>query len=470
MSQNETIQFACPSCNTGLTVPANLAGVTGPCPHCQAAITAPHPVPVAPQQVPANPVAQAPAPQDYPQQQAPPVQTYEAQTEAEIPSERPPGQPPHKQAVNTQAEPTPARAAPVDMEPAPRTKHKRRKIWPTLLFPALFLLLAAAVVYLILDLMGILDFGDKTPKEQEPSSITQTTPEPVPTILPPEEEIEATPISETVIAPEEEPISVSPAKLEPLEHDPQDVKKPGEVSTELPDLTKKAPPSDADSVKMRTVAIKEAQEVLKRFLVAQTFEERKPLITKSDRSDEVLAASSLGKRFPKNLEPSILTVRERDGDRSFEVFFSVPFEQTEGDRSRIVLLRTVSYSEEDAPKIHTDPFLDLYEEPIKAFHSEKKEGTGTFSSIVEFSAYCFDDIPKAATMAKVTFYTNIAASAKPIATAYLSKESEPFKQLSKMAKTRKRIPATVSVTWDTESDPKRPFLQVIRIEAINWSL
>ena len=40
---SQTITFTCPSCSAGLTVPANLAGVTGPCPTCGNSITAPQP-------------------------------------------------------------------------------------------------------------------------------------------------------------------------------------------------------------------------------------------------------------------------------------------------------------------------------------------------------------------------------------------------------------------------------------------
>ena len=258
-----------------------------------------------------------------------------------------------------------------------------------------------------------------------------------------------------------------PEQAKPIQHDPQDVKKPGEVSSDLPDVTAV---KTEKSVKKTTIVIKEAREVLKRFLFAQTYQERKPLITQSDRSEEVLATSCLGKPFPKSFEPSLLTVREKPEDRSFEVFFSVAFAQPNTERVRIILVRTVTYSEKEAPKIHTDPFIDLFEESAKQFQDQKKEGTATFSSIVEFSAYCFDDIPKASSMAKVKFYTNLSNAEKAIATAYLSKESRAFKQLTDMAEAKERIPATISVAWDTETDPKRPYLQVIRVEAINWTL
>ncbi len=481
MSQTESIEFTCPNCNTGLTVPAQLAGITGPCPHCQAAIVAPHPVPAFPAsaaETPAAPVQQI--------QPVPPTQP----APAEIPEQLAGREPIPSKAPSPAQSPPQAAAEMVAPSAAPVQQHSssRRKIWPSILFPALFLILAAAVVYLILDLMGLLSFGKDSPKTEEQTPVTQTQSEeskaapsfqevtPSPASPAPSDASLANP--DQALAPStdpvEEPILLEPTPPKNLEHDPQDLKKSGEVGGELPDLASKAASPGAsfvaDSVEKRTAAIKEAEVVLQRFLVAQTFAERKPLITKSEREDEELAASSLGKPFPKSFVPELLTTREREEDRSFEVFFSVAFDQADQERSKIVLIRTITYSEEDSPKIHTDPFLDLYEEPIRDFYEKKKSGTGTFNSIVEFSAFCFDDIPKASSMAKVTFYTFISASAKPIATGYLSKESQAFKELSKKSKSRRKIPATVSVAWDTESDPEKPYLQVIRIEAINWTL
>lgn len=448
MSQNETIEFACPSCNQGLKVPAQLAGITGPCPHCQASISAPHPVPA----------AQA-AFQGQPAQQLQP---------SGLPPERPPGAVPHNQPISSPAQPQPQqRAAPVNMEPAQRQQAHKRKIWPTILFPGLFLVLAAAVVYLVLDLMGILNFREKTPTPDVGSPITKTSPivsdAGVPVIVDPVEE------------PTHSPIPVESVTPTPLEHDPQDIKKPGEVPTDLPDLasTEADPTSDEgrnDSIKKRTAAINEARNILKRFLTARTYEERMPLITKSDRTPEELAASCLGKSFPKSTEPAVLTTREREADRSFEIFFSVAFDQADSDRSRIVLVRTITYSEDEAVKIHTDPFIDLFEESVGRFYDQKTEGTATFHSLVKYSAYTYDDIPKPSKMAEVSFYTSQAQTDSSIATAYLSKESKAFKQLAKLAKAGDRIPATVSVAWDTETDPKKPFLQVVRVEAINWAL
>lgn len=480
MSQNETIEFACPSCNTGLRVPAQLAGVTGPCPHCQASIVAPHPVPAVPYQ---EPVQASPVPTP-PQQQNQGAQSHSKPAQAHtarIPAERPTGQVPHSQKVETASKPTPARAIPKDappVAPVDQKPSKRRKIWPSIIFPSLFLILSAVVVYLILDLMGILNFDDKNLKEKESETLSLKAPDSSPSSSLVDSTKTSTPSTEVPImieTPEPAdlsiPTSTAPSSTPSLKHDPQDLNKAGELDSDLPDLALKRTERANDSIQKRANAIKEAQNVLKRFLDAQTYDERKPLLTRSDRSEEELANTSLGKPFPKSYFPEVLTVREKEADRAFEVFFSVAFDQPNEDRPKIILIRTVSYSEEDSPKIHTDPFIDLYEEKIQTFSNTEETKTGTFSSLVEFSAFCYDDIPRSESMAKISFFTNLSATAKPIAFAYLNKESNTFKKLEEMEKLLKtRVPATISVAWDTETDPKRPYLQVIRIEAVNWTL
>lgn len=42
----ETLTFSCPHCQKRLTVPAEMAGISGPCPSCRGAVTAPVPEPV----------------------------------------------------------------------------------------------------------------------------------------------------------------------------------------------------------------------------------------------------------------------------------------------------------------------------------------------------------------------------------------------------------------------------------------
>lgn len=498
MSQTDTIEFSCPGCNAGLRVPAHLAGVTGPCPHCQAMISAPHPTPVQ-QPFP----AQTPVPQSQPgqppqqyggdtaqYQQTPPQQQALAQPQPQgpvpggIPDGRPEGTPPMKQDVSSAAMPQP-QVVPAERTRTHSARPVKRKVWPTVIFPAVFLLLAAACVYFILTLMGILKFGDNPLKEspaisevekentEDPLEInpvktsagTQTGPDP--------QDDEPTPSP----APPEPVPAVPEPKIgpTPLEHDPQDVKKPGEVPADLPDITKKedAVPEKNENFNRNVAAIAEAQDILKRFLSASSYEERKPFITQSVRSEEELAASCLSETFPKSSEPLPKTILSREKNRSFEVYFSVAFDEPDQESSRILYIRTISFSEDEPPKIHVDPFIDLFERTIVEFAKEPVKGTKTVHSLISYNAFCYDDhIPRSETMAKVTFYPNTSPGARhALASAYLSKTSKTFAELRQMGQGGKtHTPCTLTVAWDTEKDPKKPYLEVVRVDARNWKL
>lgn len=494
MSQNETIEFACPNCNMDLKVPSHLAGVTGPCPHCHTSITAPTPIPAAPQAAPVAVAAPVSVPTDYQQ----PAQYPQAQPPAEpqptppqnipqpIPSAEATPQPVqqqdaplHRDASTAEAQ-TEQNKIPLSssLQPTGQSNHGRRKIWPGIVFPALFLALAAVVVYLILDLMGILKFGkdtvEKAPPLETASSSSNHGPQINPTLI-------SKPVSEPVL---EDPTFEDPAITEPISdpiapdpgpilHDPQDINKPGEVPDGLPDLATNDAPSlkeGNEAIKQRTAAVDEARQTLKRFLRARNFEEREPFLTKSSLKKEELIASCLGKPLPDTGEPTLRIIRERDKDRSLEAFFSVDFDQPDENRRKIVLIRMISYSESEPLLIHIDPFVDLFDERIKKFAKKPVEGTRTFHSLIEYSQFCFDEIPRQSTMATISFYPNQADSGSPLTKAYLSHESKAYKNLRNFAKAGDRVPSTLSVSWDTTTDPTRPFLEVIRLEDINWSL
>lgn len=97
----DTIQFQCGFCRTTLTVPAQMAGVSGPCPSCGQTVTSPSaaPAPV-PQWTP--PAAAAPQPSWPPaplspmqgEPQAPGMGMPTSQGNTGLPPRRAPGQPP----------------------------------------------------------------------------------------------------------------------------------------------------------------------------------------------------------------------------------------------------------------------------------------------------------------------------------------------------------------------------------------
>ena len=164
MSPNETIEFTCPHCMTALKVPASLAGITGPCPSCQVSITAPHPTPLA-----APPIATEPPQATHTQHQE------KLDTDVSTPENSPPLEPTPPTSTYKKTSDTPKRPAAQSTRNHSASTPKR-KFWPGVVFPLLFLLLAAAVVYLILDLMGVLNLEKETEAVQEKAPTPEFNP------------------------------------------------------------------------------------------------------------------------------------------------------------------------------------------------------------------------------------------------------------------------------------------------------
>jgi hypothetical protein len=172
----------------------------------------------------------------------------------------------------------------------------------------------------------------------------------------------------------------------------------------------------------------------------KSFEERKSLISTSSRAESELPNFFLSTSFPGILEPTPETMIKRKDDRSIAVYFSLPFETPAGDRSRISLVWMITYSEDEPPLVHVDPFIDLYESLPAAFASTPVAGTQPFHVVIEASAYCFDDIPRAEGKAKITIYENIARNSPAITTAYLLRDSDTSKKIQEHANPGIKIP------------------------------
>ena len=65
MPASDTLEFNCPNCQVSLLVPKGDAGISGPCPHCGAAITSPSPIP--------RPLRNIPTPAKPESRQSPPA-------------------------------------------------------------------------------------------------------------------------------------------------------------------------------------------------------------------------------------------------------------------------------------------------------------------------------------------------------------------------------------------------------------
>lgn len=421
---SESLEFSCPSCHTGLRVPVRLAGITGPCPHCGVDITSPT--------LPGSAPTEDTTAKQVEDPKAP------AQEKKEVSPLPPPAQPQARPALVPPA-PKPVETSTsrpertIDPATKATTYRKRRQLSPWVLRGVLMLLLAI-VLYWFLGYLKLVGPNKNRPPVEPKKEAAR-------------EKIETTSIPEP---PEPTPpIVVEPSPI-PAEED-----------------------SDSNGTKMdlqkRAVLIESAQQVLRQFLDAKSYDERKPLMTASKRSEEELRQSCLASSFASILEPSVETILERKGDRPMEVFFSVPFDQPGEVRQRLILVRVVSVEPGESPLVHADPFIDLYEKRAVEFGKEPVIGSQTFYAIIEASAYCFDDIPRAEGKAKIQLFENTTKDSQPITAAYLLRDSSIFSTIRQFATPKVRIPCVISLSWDRESDPNKPYLQVARLNSPNWT-
>lgn len=173
-----------------LQVPAQMAGVTGPCPQCSASITAPQPSPAGAANggaanITQSPQPVAPAPQQAPVQpvqqqiQQPVQQQAPQQPPAQAPQETPPSanpqpvqknpaprpeSPKQQQEQNSPAEQEKAHQKPAQPAPAPA---KPRARWMRVVFPLAFLIVAGALVLAVLQAVGIFNVWDYKNSQQE---------------------------------------------------------------------------------------------------------------------------------------------------------------------------------------------------------------------------------------------------------------------------------------------------------------
>lgn len=75
----------------------------------------------------------------------------------------------------------------------------------------------------------------------------------------------------------------------------------------------------------------------------------------------------------------------RQQNRSFEVCFSVAFDEPDQGLTRIIYVRTIGFSDDKPPKIHVDLFIDLFELTIETFSSKPTKGIRTVHRLIASS-------------------------------------------------------------------------------------
>jgi len=451
------LHFICPACRAKLNVPASLAGVAGPCPRCGTQIQAPlQPLPAsgpAPQtaapSAPATPPVPAPIPADTPAPAAPPPAAaapplpsgvFQAPPQTPPPAETPRTNLPPKrtpQSIRPEPRNRPERPAPAAIQPrlnpgdtpAPTPRRRSRSTRHVagrgrvarIAIPAAVAAASAAIVYTLLSL-----FSDDPP----PPPDTSRGGDPAPAGA------ESHPVADTGTSPETPPAS--------------------------------SPPDDASPASGDTAnASLEAQRLLERFLTVDTLNARLRKITPR------LPPAELRGGVLDGPLPAISSIRSLAPQRfPHDDLVSHPFVVTFEDPDRGAFDHTlVVHARPDREsKVAVLPFLDLFGGRLADFAAEPMPDPATFRAVIEPIPRCFEeDIPDPDK--KFTYKLSAADGAREITRAYASKFSDLAEQLYERDSPIRwgiRVRATVTLRWNREENPDRPYLELTEIQSLDW--
>ncbi len=450
---NETITFYCPACGIKLTVPASLAGVTGPCPTCRTQIQAPIPLSPPVQQIPAAPAYQASPPPAY---QAPVTYAPTGMPAAPAPPQAPAYQEPPPTAAPPVLKPEPrqlpnrthseevvARQMPagngqssdpkkLQAAPLPRHPHRTSPLVRVAMF-LLFLLAAAVLVY------GVLKILNMEPGQNTPSGTSPNQTEPVSSDKAPQAAAETKPLITT-------PLPTPPTEQPVLSEPPPDL--PAGIEPKLPGVI--------------------AAEVLEKFLTAKSLVERQPMIeTKTPEAE--LTQSCLAGPLPAFRNLAIDVQESNPVEEVVDFYYNVDFEA--GDNRinpQTILVRTRGNSD---PKVVVDPFLDLYGGRLTAYAANPSDKGGNFQVIVYAVASCNDEKIRDREK-KLTLKLLARDNTKEIAQAYFSKVSKIGEMLmdgTYSLSYGKAKACTVMLRWNTEENKDHPYLEAIGLKALDWN-
>lgn len=359
-------------------------------------------------------------------------------------------------------------------------------------------------IYFILDLMGILNPATEEPQKDAPMtpnsglitprssteipSTTDSGAPPAPSSRLSDLENESNPLLGTQKpkgpSTPDAPTPVTPPSADlpapdpnkPLKHDPRDIGTPNDIPSDLPEVTKKRPEEieRARKLEKRRQFIAKSDEILDRFLKAKTLEERRPYLTKSERTEEQLLASCLNKPMPRKLLAEPKLVSENDEILTLETYFTIALAAEEGVEAatpRSLFVRLISFSEDELPRIHTDPFIDIYDNAPATFSDNPSSEPLTLRTIVAVSTLCFEDgIPNNHNKGTISFFPSFARHSSTYLKAYLNKDTELFKKLHRKLGVGIQRPITLTLRWNKIEDPANPYIEVARMNGFGWTL
>ena len=419
--ENPVISFPCPVCATSLTVPASLAGVTGPCPACRSQIQAVDAAAVLPEISPVIP--STPALQELPPEV---VTLADALPAGHVPAISEPAVSP----VIVSAALVPE----LGLGGARQWKSRLRHLWFILLFIMAIVTISAGAIAFLKDRserqrpqsplpkisVRTISSPDRIPRE--PSATGEQPPPPV--VVPP------------VPAPAETPVEV----IEPSSPERVEMQTPSQVAT----------------------------KVLEKFLTAQTLSERLPFVI-TQTPEPVLEKSCLGGPLPRAKELFIEAIVSNAAEQVVNFYHQVTFETEDfGKKSQTILVQQRGTA---GPMVMVDPFLDSYGGRLADYANAPSDQAGTFQVTILPLAACYEkSVPSYEE--KLTLKLLPQDDAKEIALAFFGKQSEIAKTLEDgtyRLSYGKAKACTVVLRWNNEERPGSPYLEAMALKTLDWN-
>ena len=189
----------------------------------------------------------------------------------------------------------------------------------------------------------------------------------------------------------------------------------------------------------------------------------------TDTPEAELAASCLAGPLPP--APTMLLEFQESNpmEKVVDFYYSVDFKTDDGRvNPQTILVRTRGNG---TPKVVVDPFLDLFGGRLAAYAAKPGEKAGVFQVIASALATCTNaDVPNREK--KLTLKLLPRDNAKEIAEAYFSKISKIGEMLEDGTYSLsygKAKACTVMLRWNTEEDPKMPYLEALLIKNLDWN-
>lgn len=450
--ENSVISFPCPVCTIKLTVPAHLAGVTGPCPSCRNQIQAPQtlqlvPLPThvarLPQMEPPSAVLPESGPTSAPQV-PPPAQVSAADMAPKLPVRNPQPKPLPTGTSHGKRATTPPPESPqmgvneAEDSPSIPNRAPRRSGLVRLLFVLLYI---AAVVTIGSGVVSFLKDRD------ERARVKQSMPR-----------VAVKPISPKSITPQEPTDTENPPEP-PLPALPDPLPEPPKVT--------EPPPSEPDEPAPPTPS-QAATEVLKKFLAAETLTERLALVA-TQTPEPALAKSCLAGPLPRAKEIFIEAIQNNAAKKVVDFYHHVTFDTEDPSKQAQTIL--VQKRGDADPKVVVDPFLDSYGGRLAAYAKTRSDLSGTFQVTILPLATCNDEtVPNR--QKKLTLKLLPQDDAKEIALAFINKKSKIARMLEDGTYSLsygKAKACTVVLRWNAEERPATPFLEVVDLKTLDWS-